>query len=156
MSCSRTQHSASGEYRTSNPSIPSDTRYHPSPDSVTPERSSTVLYHNKEKPRPTLFRGWRCHTGPLPKSYCLWPCSLDVPVLAGLVYGLVVLCPGTPEGSTGSCSGFKSSQKTGQQLKVSSDRLGEAGDPWFTRHMFIPYSTAACQSHEMLEELTCS
>ena len=46
----------------------------------------------------------------------------------------VVLCPGTPEGSTGSGSGFKASQKTGQRLKVSSDRLGEAGnqtcDPW--------------------------
>ena len=58
----------------------------------------------------------------------------------------VVLCPGTPEGSTGSGSGFKASQKTGQQLKVSSDRLGEAGnrtcDPWFTRHRFIPYTTA--------------
>ena len=41
----------------------------------------------------------------------------------------VVLCPGTPEGSTGSArgSGFKASQKTGQRLKVSSDRLGEAG-----------------------------
>ena len=39
----------------------------------------------------------------------------------------VVLCPGTPEGSTGSGSGFKASQKTGQRLKVSSDRLGEAG-----------------------------
>ena len=51
----------------------------------------------------------------------------------------VVLCPGTPEGSTGSGSGFKASQKTGQRLKVSSDRLGEAGnrtcDPWFTRHI---------------------
>ena len=49
----------------------------------------------------------------------------------------VVLCPGTPEGSTGSGSGFKASQKTGQRLKVSSDRLGEAGnrtcDPWFHR-----------------------
>ena len=53
----------------------------------------------------------------------------------------VVLCPGSPEGSTGSGSGFKVSQKTGQvsedgqRLKVSSDRLGEAGnqtcDPWF-------------------------
>ena len=46
----------------------------------------------------------------------------------------VVLCPGTPEGSTGSGSGFKASQKTGQRLKVSSDRLEEAGnrtcDPW--------------------------
>ena len=59
----------------------------------------------------------------------------------------VVLCPGTPEGSTGSGSGFKASQKTGQRLKVSSDRLGKAGnrtcDPWFTRHRFIPYTTAA-------------
>ena len=58
-----------------------------------------------------------------------------------------VLCPGTPKGSTGSGSGFKASQKTGQRLKVLSDRLGEAGnrtcDPWFTRHMFIPYTTAA-------------
>ena len=57
----------------------------------------------------------------------------------------VVLCPGTPEGSTGSGSGFKASQKTGQRLKVSSDRLVEAGnrtcDPWFTRHRFIPYTT---------------
>ena len=35
----------------------------------------------------------------------------------------VVLCPGTLEGSTGSGSGFKASQKMGQQLKVSSDRL---------------------------------
>ena len=40
----------------------------------------------------------------------------------------VVLSPGTPEGSTGSGSGFKVSQKTGQRLKVSSDRLGEAGN----------------------------
>ena len=30
----------------------------------------------------------------------------------------VVLCPGTPEGSTGSGSGFKASQKTGHRLKV--------------------------------------
>ena len=30
-------------------------------------------------------------------------------------------------GSTGSGSGFKASQKTGQRLKVSSDRLGETG-----------------------------
>ena len=40
----------------------------------------------------------------------------------------VVLCPGTPEGTAGSGSGFKASQKTGQRLKVSSDRLGEAGN----------------------------
>ena len=30
-------------------------------------------------------------------GYRLWPCSLAVPVLAGWVYGFVVLCPGTPE-----------------------------------------------------------
>ena len=35
------------------------------------------------------------------KNFCLWPCSLAVLVLAGWVYGFVVLCPGTPEGSTG-------------------------------------------------------
>ena len=59
----------------------------------------------------------------------------------------VALCPGTPEGSTGRGSGFKASQKMRQRLNVSSDRLGEAWnrtfDPWFTRHRFIPYTTAA-------------
>ena len=66
----------------------------------------------------------------------------------------VVLCPGTPEGSTASRSGFKASQKTGQRLKVSSDRLGKAGnptcDPWFTRHRFIPYTTAASPFYHFL------
>ena len=56
----------------------------------------------------------------------------------------VVLCPEAHEGSTGSSSGFKASQKTRQRLKVSSDRLGEAVnrtcDPWFTRHSFIHYT----------------
>ena len=55
----------------------------------------------------------------------------------------VVLCPGTSEGSTGSGSGFKASQKTGQRLKVSSDRLGEVGnrtcDPWFAL-LYLPMS----------------
>ena len=32
----------------------------------------------------------------------------------------VVLCPGTPEGSTSSGPGFKPSQKTGQRFKVSN------------------------------------
>ena len=57
----------------------------------------------------------------------------------------VVLCPGTPKGSTSSGSGFKASQKTGQPLKVSSDRLGEAKnracDPWFTRRRFMTSQT---------------
>ena len=61
----------------------------------------------------------------------------------------VVLCPGTPEGSTSSGSGFKASQQKGRRLKVASDRLGEAGnrtcDPWFTRHRFISYTTAEIQ-----------
>ena len=50
----------------------------------------------------------------------------------------VVLC-----GSYDSCSGFRASQKMGQQLKVPSDRMVEAEnrtcDPRFTRHRFIPY-----------------
>ena len=81
------------------------------------------------------------------RSFSLWPCSLAVSVLAGWVYGFVVLCLGTPEGSTGSGSGFKAPQKTWQRLNVSSNRLGETGNrtcnPWFTRHRFIPYTTAA-------------
>ena len=39
----------------------------------------------------------------------------------------VVSCPGTLEGSNSSVSGFKASQKMGKRLKVSSDRLREAG-----------------------------
>ena len=56
--------------------------------------------------------------GRVPWLYQYWPGGFML---------FVVLCPGTPEGSTGSGSGFKASQKTGQRLKVSSDRLGEAG-----------------------------
>ena len=79
---------------------------------------------------------------------CLWPCSLAVQYWPCGFMLFVVLCPGTPEGSTGSGYGFKASQKTGQRLEVSSDRLGEAPgnqtcNPWFTRHRFIPYTTAA-------------
>ena len=65
--------------------------------------------------------------------------------LRGLMI-FVVLCPGTPKGSTSSSSCFKASQKTGLQLKVSFDRLREAGnktcDPWFIRQGLIPYTTA--------------
>ena len=39
---------------------------------------------------------------------------------------LWLLCPGALEGSTGSGSDFYPSQKTGPQLKVSSNRLEEA------------------------------
>ena len=41
--------------------------------------------------------------------YQYWPGGFTV---------LCFLCPGTPEGSTGSSSGFKASQKTGPWLKV--------------------------------------
>ena len=51
--------------------------------------------------------------GRVPWLYQYWPVGFML---------FVVLCPGTPEGSTGSGSGFKASQKTGQRLKVSSDR----------------------------------
>ena len=65
----------------------------------------------------------------------------------------VVQCPGTLEGSTGSGSGFKASQKTGQRLKVSLDRLGEDGnrtcDPWFTRH-----SSAICVTYTQINKST--
>ena len=64
---------------------------------------------------------------------CLWPCSLAL-ISTGRV-GLWFcggggggLCTGAPEGSTGSGSDFKAPQKTGPRLKVSSDRLGEAGN----------------------------
>ena len=76
--------------------------------------------------------------GRVPWLYQYWP---------GRFVVFVVLCSGTLEGSTGSGSGFKASQKTGQRFKVSSDRLGEAGNrtchPWVTSHRFIPYTTAA-------------
>ena len=45
--------------------------------------------------------------GRVPWLYQYWPVGFML---------FVVLCPGTPEGSTGSGSGFKASQKTGQRL----------------------------------------
>ena len=63
--------------------------------------------------------------GRVPWLYQYWPGGFML---------FVVLCPGTPEGSTGSGSGFKASQKTGQRLKVSSDRLGEAGNRTCEQH----------------------
>ena len=68
--------------------------------------------------------------GRVPWLYQYWPGGFML---------FVVLCPGTPGGSTGSGSGFKASQKTGQMawgkwLEVSSDRLGELGiDDTFKR-----------------------
>ena len=61
--------------------------------------------------------------------------------------------PGAPEGSTGSGSDLKASQKTGSQIKISSDRLEEAEnrtcEPWFTRHRLIPYTTTGSRSKEL-------
>ena len=47
--------------------------------------------------------------GRVPWLYQYWPGGFRL---------FVVLCPGTPEGSTGSGSGFKASQKTGQRFKA--------------------------------------
>ena len=47
--------------------------------------------------------------GRVPWLYQYWP--------GGFMF-TVVLCPGTPKGSTGSGSGFKASQKTGQRLSL--------------------------------------
>ena len=100
-------------------------------------RARMVAGRFQSSPLNELYRG-KYFCGRVPRLYQYWPGGF-------MLFG--VLCPGTPEGSTGSGSGFKASQKTGQRLKVSSDRLGEAGnrtcDPWFTRHRFIPYTTAA-------------
>ena len=53
---------------------------------------------------------------------CVSSLAVTSSVLGEFMF-FVVLCPGAPEGSTGSGSGFKASQKTGPLLKVSSARL---------------------------------
>ena len=69
------------------------------------------------------FFGYISVCGRVPWLYQYWPGGFTL---------FVVLWPGTPEGSTGSGSGFKASQKTGQRLKVSSNRLGEAGNGYIS------------------------
>ena len=59
-----------------------------------------------------------CFCGRVPWLYQYWP--------GGFMLFFVVLCPGSPEGSTGSGSGFKVSQKTGQ---VSEDGNGLKSHP---------------------------
>ena len=49
----------------------------------------------------------------------------------------VVLCPGTPEGSTGSGSGFKASQKTGQRLSL----IRQTGRSWESNLQPLVYKT---------------
>ena len=61
------------------------------------------------------------------KSICfipIEPLAILMFVIGGFV-SFVVLCPGAPEGSTGSGSGFEASQKTGPRFKVSFYRLRE-------------------------------
>ena len=104
----------------------------------TPRRSCCNLFFMTMYVSSFILRQIYVVCGRVPWLYQYWPGGFMI---------FVVLRLGTPKGSTGSVSGFKASQKTGQRLKVSSDRLGEAGnrtcDPWFTRHRFIPYTTAA-------------
>ena len=69
-----------------------------------------------------------CFCGRVPWLYQYWPGGFML---------FVVLCPGTLEGSAGSGSGFKASQKTGQRLKVSSNRLGEAGNRTYAHLVFV-------------------
>ena len=83
-------------------------------------RENVFEVHAPDSPAWKAYWFGQCH---LLQNIFLWPCVLAM-TSTGRV-GLRFLCPGTPEGSTGSGSGFKESQKTGSQLKDSSDRLGE-------------------------------
>ena len=70
-----------------------------------------------------------------------------VPVQAGWVYVFLwFYVQEHPRAQPAVVLFFQASHKTGPQLKVSFDRLGEAGnrtcDPWFTRHRFMPYSSS--------------
>ena len=57
----------------------------------------------------------------------------------------MVLCQGTPEGSTGSCSGFTVSQKTGNSLKshpTDWEKPGiEPATPFFVAFLWVKTST---------------
>ena len=58
-----------------------------------------------------------------------WGCSLALTSTGppGSMFFVGSLCPGAPEGSTGSGFDFKASQKTEPKLKVSYERLGGPG-----------------------------
>ena len=71
--------------------------------------------------------------------FCLWSCSLAITSTGRIgLFFFVVLCPGTSEGSTGSGSGVKASQKTGHGFMshlTDWEKPGiEPGNPWFSRH----------------------
>ena len=79
-------------------------------DILTPEGAPSFIIYRVSLIRESVMRViYFC--GRVPWLYQYWPGGFML---------FVVLCPGTPEGSTGSGSGFKASQKTGQRLKVSS------------------------------------
>ena len=80
---------------------------------------NSLKSHPTDWEKPGIENYSLCFCGRVPWLYQYWPGGFML---------FVVLCQGTPEGSTGRGSGFKASQKTGQRLKVSSDRLGEAGN----------------------------
>ena len=81
------------------------------------EPASPWFTRHRFIPYTTATSNRLCFCGRVSRLYQYWP--------GGFVLFLV-LCPGTTKGSTGSGSGFKTSQKTEQWLKVSSDKLGEA------------------------------
>ena len=89
----------------------------PGIEPATPGLQGIALIHYTTGASPFSRKPLMYFCGRVPWLYQYWPGGFML---------FVVLCPGTPEGSTGSGSGFKASQKTGQRLKVSSDRLGEA------------------------------
>ena len=72
------------------------------------------------------------------RNYCLWPCSLAVPVLAGWVYAFC----GSLEAKQAVALVLKRLRRRGKWLEVkwlevSSDRLGELGiDDTFKRFLF--------------------
>ena len=80
---------------------------------------NSLKSHPTDWEKPGIENYSLCFCGRVPVLYQYWPGGFML---------FVVLCQGTPEGSTGRGSGFKASQKTGQRLKVSSERLGEAGN----------------------------
>ena len=118
-----------------------------------------------------------CNHGNLPpsKTFCvLKSCDKSWPLFSGFV---AVFLGCTSTGRMGLCFLWfyvqelpkvlpavvlvlKCLRRQGNGL-LSSDRLGEAGnrtcDPWFTRHRFIPYTTAASQLATVFREiLDCS
>ena len=64
-----------------------------------------------------LNRKWFWRT----RYYCLWPCFLAVPVLAGWVYAFC----GSLEAQPTVVLVLKRLRRRGKWLEVSSDRLGE-------------------------------